>query len=368
MYSATDTIGHEGLVAAVEQAADSIVITDKDGNIQYVNPAFTVMTGYSGEEAVSKNPRLLKSGHQSAAFYEELWSTILSGRVWRGELTNRRKDGTFYNEEMRIAPVLDASGATTGYVAVKRDVTERRAAQDAQAFLAAIVEGSQDAILSITPAGAILTFNRGAEALLGFTSQQVIGQNLFNFVPRDQQSGILQCIGQVLQGRPVSSYEGICQHVDGRRIPFTASGFPIKDAAGRVVAATTILKDLTERCESEQELRESEERFREVFEGAPVGMCVAGQDGRHLQVNSAYCQMLGYSEEELLRKTWAELCHPDDLAYALSKNEQLWKGSTGRMKAEGRFIHRNGTVVWCQVTISLLRIGDGRGMCPGPHG
>lgn len=104
-------LAQAGLIAAVEQAADGIVITDASGQIQYVNPAFTAMTGYTREEVVGKNPRVLKSGRHSAAFYEELWRTLLSGRVWHGEITNRRKDGTFYDEEMRIAPVSDAARA-----------------------------------------------------------------------------------------------------------------------------------------------------------------------------------------------------------------------------------------------------------------
>ena len=100
----------------MEQAADGIVITDAGGIIQYVNPAFIRMTGYTSEEAVGQYPSILKSGRHSADFYEQLWKTIRSGQVWVGELLNRRKDGTFYNEEMRITPVRDVewrNGAAT---------------------------------------------------------------------------------------------------------------------------------------------------------------------------------------------------------------------------------------------------------------
>src|ERR1035438_10676149 len=89
-----------------------------------------MMTGYSGEEAVGQYTRILKSGRHSVAFYEELWNTIRSGRVWHGPMINRRKDGTFYNEEMRITPVLDANREIVSYIAIKHDVTERRAAED----------------------------------------------------------------------------------------------------------------------------------------------------------------------------------------------------------------------------------------------
>ena len=80
-----------GLAEAVEQSADAVIITDTCGKIRYVNPAFTAMTGYSREEAVGRNPRILKSGRQSPEFYKELWDTVTSGRVWQGEVINRRK-------------------------------------------------------------------------------------------------------------------------------------------------------------------------------------------------------------------------------------------------------------------------------------
>jgi diguanylate cyclase (GGDEF)-like protein/PAS domain S-box-containing protein len=122
---ANDNIGSGSLDSAVDQAADGIMITDTNGTILFVNPAFTKMTGYSSTEAVGQSTQVLKSGRQPLGFYEELWSAVQSGKVWQGELINRRKDGTFYNEEMRIAPVRDAHGKTTGYIAIKRDVTER---------------------------------------------------------------------------------------------------------------------------------------------------------------------------------------------------------------------------------------------------
>src|SRR5271165_5519697 len=136
-----------GLVAAVEQAADGILITDTGGNIRYVNPAFTALTGYASGEVLGEHTRILKSGRQSSAVYEELWTTIRSGRVWHGELINRRKDGTFYQEEMRITPVQGANGEVISFIAIKHDVTEQRAAEEARGLLAAIVESSGDAIV-----------------------------------------------------------------------------------------------------------------------------------------------------------------------------------------------------------------------------
>jgi diguanylate cyclase (GGDEF)-like protein/PAS domain S-box-containing protein len=113
---------------AIEQSASTVVITDATGNIEYVNPRFVVTTGYTAEEAIHQNPRVLSSGLQDAEFYREMWTTILAGQTWHGEFRNRRKDGSLYWEDAVITPVYDASGALTHFIAVKEDITARKAA------------------------------------------------------------------------------------------------------------------------------------------------------------------------------------------------------------------------------------------------
>ncbi len=111
---------------ALQAAANGIVITDSDGTIQWVNPAFTRLTGYSAAEAIGQNPRVLKSGRHDQAFYEKLWNTILAGRVWQGEIVNKRKDGSFYTEEMTITPVLDDNRVVSRFIAIKQDISARK--------------------------------------------------------------------------------------------------------------------------------------------------------------------------------------------------------------------------------------------------
>ena len=111
------------LAMAVEQSTDVIVVTDREGTIQYVNPAFERSTGYSREEAVGKNPRVLRSGKHDEAFYRRLWDTLTRGEVWTGHFINRKKDGSLYEEDATISPLRDSSGKIVNYVASKRDVT-----------------------------------------------------------------------------------------------------------------------------------------------------------------------------------------------------------------------------------------------------
>ena len=118
------------LATAVEQSGDSIVITDTDGNISYVNPAFEQTTGYTSAEVLGKNPRFLKGGKASREYYQNLWQTISGGDQWTGHFTNRRKDGSSFEEEATISPVRDGTGNIVSYVAVKRDITERMRAEE----------------------------------------------------------------------------------------------------------------------------------------------------------------------------------------------------------------------------------------------
>jgi PAS domain S-box-containing protein len=111
------------LTRIVQQTSDSILVTDPDGTITYVNPAFERATGYSRDEVIGQNPRILKSGHQDPTFYGRMWETLLRGDVWKGRLVNRRKDGTLFQEDATIGPVRDASGRVISFVAAKRDIT-----------------------------------------------------------------------------------------------------------------------------------------------------------------------------------------------------------------------------------------------------
>lgn len=111
------------LMAAIEQASEAVVIANRHGEIQYVNPAFEVSSGYTRAEAIGSTPNIQKSGVHDRKFYETMWQTLLGKQVWRGRLTNRRKNGTLYKEDATISPVLDASGEIINYVALKRDAT-----------------------------------------------------------------------------------------------------------------------------------------------------------------------------------------------------------------------------------------------------
>jgi PAS domain S-box-containing protein len=291
-------IGQIDWLAAIEQAGDSIVITDAAGDIQYVNPAFTAMTGYSREEAIGQNPRMLKSGRHSAEFYKELWTTLVAGRVWRGELVNRRKDGTTYSQEMEIAPVQGANGEKVSYMAIQHDVTERRASAEAQGLLAAIVESSEDAIVACTPAGIILTWNRGAEASFGYSAAEAIGKHASILVPPDRRPRLQAFAERILQGHVISQHEGTCLHRNERRFPVSATGYPIRNPAGEVTALSVVLRDVSVMKESEQ----ASALLASIVESSEDAICALGLDGTFVSWNHGAEDLFGYPAEEIIGK------------------------------------------------------------------
>ncbi len=308
MCRESDRVERASLIAAVERAADGIIITDTSGKIQHVNPAFTAMTGYTSEEAVGQSPRILKSGRQSAAFYEDLWSTIRSGQVWHGEVINRRKDGSLYHEEMRIAPVKDSDGVVVSYIAVKRDVTERRAAEETRALLAAIVDGSDDAVAAVTNAGIILTWNRGAAEVFGYTPEEAIGKHVSVLVPPERQDGLARLLERILQGNAVSQYEGLCLRKDGWRFHVSVTGSSVGNAAGETVAISFILRDISERREGEQ----ARALLASIVESSDDAIVASRLDGTIAGWNRSAEMLLGYSRLEIVGKNVSLLVAPHE--------------------------------------------------------
>jgi len=151
------------LVAAVESAADDIIITDTEGNIQYVNPAVECSTGYAAAELVGKNTRVFKSGRHDKAFYEDLWKTIRAGQVWHGRFSNRHKDGRDILQDTRIAPIWEATGRIVGYVAARRDVTAQ-VKMEQQLVMAERLEA-----IGTLAGGIAHDFNNVLAAIRGFT-------------------------------------------------------------------------------------------------------------------------------------------------------------------------------------------------------
>ena len=175
------------LSSAVTQSPVSVVITDVEGHIEYVNPKFTQVTGYAPEEVRGKNSRVLKSGEQPQEFYEDLWKTIIAGREWHGEFHNRRKNGEHYWEQASISPVRHDDGKITHFVAVKEDITARKAAEERFRVL---FEQSSDAHLIFDEQGIIDCNNAAVDVLRCQDKGELLSKHPAEFSPEVQPDGV----------------------------------------------------------------------------------------------------------------------------------------------------------------------------------
>ena len=170
------------LSLAVEQSPNLVVITDLEANLEYVNEAFVKTTGYSREEAIGRNPRILHSGKNSRETYDDMWAHLTRGETWKGEFINRRKDGSEYIESIFVSPVRDADGKVTHYLGIKEDITERKRVEksllESEEKFRVMSASAQDAIIMIDNDGNISFWNAAAEKIFGHTELEALGKNL----------------------------------------------------------------------------------------------------------------------------------------------------------------------------------------------
>ena len=359
-----DLAGNEiALASAINQAGQAVVITDRHGVILYINAAFTSMTGYSSPEVLGQNPRILKSGNQAPRYYRDLWSTITAGRSWHGELVNRRKDGSHYIEEMTIAPVRDSSGEIVRFIAVKQDVTEHRQGEEGQQLLAALVASSDDAIYSITLDGIISSWNAGAENVYGYSRAELLGKPISILLPSDRLCEQAVLLDGIQSGRKISQFETIRIRKDGRLVDVSLSTSPIRNAAGTIVGAATIARDISAWKGMQQALRESEANYRAIFETSRDAILIAdAQTGMVLDANPAAMTLLGRSIEEIRRLHQSEI-HPRDEAKVARDSFQEHRQEAGAR--EYSILRPDGGRAPVEISAGPMRDARGRELVLG---
>ncbi len=252
------------LLQAAEQSANAIVITDKAGNIEYVNPAFTRMTGYALAEVQGRNPRLLKSGHHPPAFYQQMWATLLQGEIWQGEILNRRKDGSLYWERETITPIVDEQGQIVRFIAIKEDITAQKAAEEQIRLLQAAVEQSRTAIFIVKPDGTVEYANPAAEQLTGYHRSSILGAPLAVISPSQMDSPrFAEMLTHVRQYRPWAGALPL-QHKDGTVRWAYISIAPILDDQDIPARFVVVMEDITQQKELEAALRQARDEALEA--------------------------------------------------------------------------------------------------------
>ena len=166
-------------------------------------------------------------------------------------------------------------------------------------------------------------------------------------------------MARLIAGEHVTERACPRRHRDGTRIYVDLSAAPLRDESGKVIGATSIARDVTDQHRLEVDLEQSEARFRETFDEAPIGVALVGPNGRWLEVNRALCEIVGYSEAELLERTFQDLTHPDDLQADLARLGQVLAGEIQTHQMEKRYFHKDGHAIWAKQSVALVR--DERG-------
>ncbi len=247
---------------ALEAAANAIVITDTDGNVVWANTSFSNLTGYSLKEALGKKLNFLKSGNHEPEYYSYMWNKIKSGQIWRGEIINKRKDGTLYNEEMTITPTKNPSGEIISFVAVKQDITERKlseqALRDSELRFRGLFEHATIGIYQSTPDGKVLMVNPTLLKITGYNSiDEIASMDASNFYadPSTRET----FMREIAKRGSILGFESLWKKKDGTFIYIRESARAVKDDDEHIIGYEGTIEDISEKKKTEQDLIEAKE-------------------------------------------------------------------------------------------------------------
>jgi PAS domain S-box-containing protein len=295
------------LAAIVDSSDDIIISKDLQGIVTSWNKSAERVFGYTAQQAIGKPLTALiipKDRQQEEA-------GILA-RIQRGELVDpfdtvrQRKDGSLVDVSVTISPVRDSAGRIVGASKVARDITEKKRWERNAALLAAIVDSSDDVIVSKNLDGIITSWNKGAERTFGYSAAEAVGKHITLIIPQDRLEEENEILRRLRRGERVDHFETVRQRKDGVRLDMSLTISPIRDATGHIIGASKVAKDITLQKRAEEILRESEAKFRAVFEQTTQFAGITTNHGVLVEANKLCLETCGYKPEEVLGKFFWE--------------------------------------------------------------
>jgi PAS domain S-box-containing protein len=354
--------GYRGLF---EFSPDAIVAWNSDGIIQSVNKAAAVLLGYDkAGELVGRRWLDFVVPDDRPARARATRRAEKSGGLAEAEFSMQRKDGSCFPVEGRLFAALDGAGNPVQTIAIARDVTARKTMEtallDRERAYRELFELSPDAIVAWNADGIIQTANMSAPALLGYDkAEDLIGKNWTDFIIPEYLPDLVARVRSAEASGGLAEAQFEAKRKDGGRVFAEARLKVTLDSVGNPVHNIVIVRDITQRKQAEAAIYLSEARFRSTFEAAGHGMALVDLDGRFIKVNAAFCRLTGYSEDELLARSYADLTHPEDLAECAKGAQLMGRGEIPSFEMEKRYVRKDGGIVWVQLNVSMVHDAAG---------
>lgn len=342
-----------------KQTTDNVIITNKKGIIEYVNPAFENFTGYSNKEMYGQTTKILKSGKHDNAFYRNMWKTISSGKTYQGEICNKKKNGELYYEETTITPLRDKEGNITHFVSTAKEITKSK--QDAESLrkFSNVVKQMGDSVIITNNKGIIEFVNSSFEEMTGYKQKEVTGKN-----PSILKSGLhdldfyKQLWAKILNGN-VHRSVFINRDKNGNIFYEEKTISPLKNSEGELTHFISTGKDITQRIEVEKSLKASEDSYKALYHNNPSMVFQITAKGKILSVNKFGASKLGYKVNELIKTSVKNLYHSDDRDIVADLLSKCIKSPQKVFNIELRKLDKQGKVVWVAETLQAVHNKEG---------
>lgn len=352
------------LSLAVDQSPSSIIITDINANIEFVNDSFLKVTGYSRAEVIGQNPRILKSGQTPDAIYKAMWETLSAGEVWEGELINKRKDGSLYTEHAIISPIFQAEGNPSHFLAIKEDITARKQAEIAlkqsEEKFRSIFEYSNDALMFMK-GDCYVDGNSSSLAMFGVESVEALkGLTPVDLSPTFQSDGSLSVTlakGQIDKAYSdgFSRFDWLHRRKDGEEFAAEVGLYAFKLQNETVLLAN--VRDISERKRAEKQLAESEYKYHSLIDLAGDAIFIIdAATGLIIDCNRSASNLLGRAKSDIINSSQTTL-HPDNQFehYQRLINEHI---VSGKAIAEDMSVqHQDGRIIPVDITATMIELG-----------
>ncbi|HKP19345.1 MAG TPA: PAS domain S-box protein [Gaiellaceae bacterium] len=335
-----------------------LFISNAEGKAVYVNQRWCDLTGLTPEEAMGDGWSAALHPEDAARVGPEWEQAAAAGRDSVVEYRFVRPDGTVSWIEGYAAALHDEDGLVIGWVGTCLDFTARKEAEER---FRRTFDDAPVGMAFVSPEGRWLQANPALCRMLGYTEDKLTRLTVADVTHPDDVSSSIDRIRSHLSGE-IDTVQTEKRYVraDGEIVWVALTSTLTRDAEGQPLHFVAQMEDVTDRVLAQRALEEAEERFRRAFDDAPIGMALAGLDGRWLQVNETLCQITGYSEAELLERTFMDITHPDDLDVHGPMLGNVVDGGSRAVRFEKRYIRRDGRTVWVNISTSLVHDADGQ--------